>query len=89
MKQMKLNNPADIRTLKELRYEKAKVKIEMTYLEQEIKSEYQSFINGGFLHMAGKGFSLFSTAGKWMVFGKIGMKVFKWIRGFLKKRSSK
>lgn len=83
MRQLKLKTTGSIHSLQELRYEKARIKIELLYLRNELKQESESFLHGGFLEQAGFGWNLFASTGKWMLYGKIFMKVYKWIKKHL------
>lgn len=78
MRQKRLRHSDSINSLHQLRYEKAKLKLEIIYLEQEIQAEAQSWFQGGLLHSAGMGMKMFASTEKWFIYWKLIKKVWKW-----------
>ncbi|MEG1586393.1 MAG: hypothetical protein RR346_05920 [Bacteroidales bacterium] len=85
MKKMNYNIK-EVSSLKEIRYEKARIVIEMAYIEKKIHTQAEDFLHGGFLQSVGLGWNMFASAGKWLLIFKAAMKGWKWIQHFLKKK---
>lgn len=86
----KLNyKPKEVKSLKEIRYEKARITIEMAYIQQQIQEDAESFLHGGFLQSMGIGWSMFASAGKWLIGIKALLKGWKWIMGIIRKKKEK
>lgn len=85
MKKIKPHKSGPIRTLHDLRYEKAKLKLEIMNMEENIQSDIHSWFHGGFIHSATSGFNVFSTVDKIASYWGVLQKSIQWGKKFVQK----
>lgn len=78
-----------IKTMQELRYEKAKMMIELINLEHEIRVDVKSFFHMNLMQSASLGFGIFSSNNKWSMLFETGTKVWGWASSAFKKYRQK
>lgn len=79
-------NRKEVHTLKELRYEKARITIEMAYLEQSIHEEIHYYTRGGFLNALSFGAGMFASLDKWKEYFSYVVKGWNWVKEFINKK---
>lgn len=79
-------NPKRVSTLKELQYEKARVTIEMAYLEDSLQQHVHHYLEGGFIGAMGLGAGMFASLDKWKMYFQHITKGWQWIKEFMHKR---
>lgn len=82
-------NRKDIRSLKELRYEKARVAIQMNFLEERIREEVRYYTHGGFLNAFMLGSGVFASLGSFRQQVSPLLEGWSWVRKMMKKRKAR
>lgn len=85
MKKQRYNYSNNIKSLKQIHYEKARIMLEMIELEEDIQETTHHLLQGGLFQSLGLGWSMFTSAGKWLILIKAVKKGWKWIHFFLHK----
>lgn len=81
-------SPKRVYTLQELRYEKARVVIEMAQLEEELQERIHHYTGGGFLTSVGSGLGIFAFFEKWKIYFHYLTKGWRWIKKIWQKNKN-
>lgn len=82
-------NPKEVRSLKEIQYQKARIVIELAYLQDQIRKETDSYLHGSMMKAMNMGWGVLASGGKWFIGMEILLKGWKLVRAMWKKKKEK
>jgi len=79
----------EVRTLKELRYQKARLAVELNYMEERIDGGIRYYTEGGFLRAFSLGAGTFSSFGMWRDYAGYAVSGWKKVKQFIQRQKEK